>query len=103
MEMEILRSDREVFLPSPQRLLGVCVPDYSVFSLAMVLYTILPYAHFIGLAVWALWKKRAPGLLWPMVFVVVVNELLLKQVLREPRPLESCDSTYGMPSGHSLV
>ena len=31
-----------------------------------------------------------------------LNELIVKNIIAQPRPEDSCSTTYGMPSGHSL-
>lgn len=36
-----------------------------------------------------------------LIFTFVLNELILKQVFRHPRPEESCCTSCGMPSSHS--
>ena len=38
-----------------------------------------------------------------LAFVVLANELLLKNLIRDPRPPESLATSYGLPSGHTLT
>lgn len=35
--------------------------------------------------------------------VIIINEMLLKRILKIPRPVGSCNTTCGMPSGHSVT
>lgn len=69
----------------------------------MGFYSLLPYVFVAGLMVAALVRKRASPLLAPLVLMVLLNEFGLKHVIMQPRPDGSCDDSFGMPSGHSMV
>merc|ERR1712080_718912 len=43
------------------------------------------------------------GFLAFIIFIVVVNELILKKIAKQPRPDLSCNLTCGFPSGHSTM
>lgn len=80
-----------------------CLPDLSALSFVMAGYSYAPLILFLALS----WKifvhQKVPVVLLFLTAALCFNELFLKQVIRQTRPDGSCATSYGMPSGHSVV
>lgn len=59
----------------------------------------------IVLAVKLIWKRETSSLLGLgfVAIVMIVCEAILKHTIRQARPLQSCDCSFGMPSSHSAL
>jgi membrane-associated phospholipid phosphatase len=97
-------------------LLTLCSPDWSLLSWVwtelssltkqlMIAYSNVPIVVFLTALVLLLTKRTTPPLLVIVLFLAIAstNEALLKNIIAQPRPDNSCASSYGMPSGHSIV
>eukprot|EP00300_Choanocystis_sp_HF-7_P041235 c7915_g1_i1.p1 GENE.c7915_g1_i1~~c7915_g1_i1.p1 ORF type:complete len:222 (-),score=31.05 c7915_g1_i1:36-662(-) len=85
----------------------MCRPDNSALSWLMGLYSLVPLFHLGWCTVVVLTrsgKSVSHGCLLLMVITsALFNEAILKQIVKQSRPEGSCATSYGMPSGHSLV
>jgi len=77
----------------------------SIMECVAIGYGFLPYLCGAGCFL-VLVVRRS---LWPLsllmmaLLIVVINEFVFKKLLSEDRPSESCISTKGMPSSHSML
>eukprot|EP00301_Raphidiophrys_heterophryoidea_P010265 c15342_g1_i1.p1 GENE.c15342_g1_i1~~c15342_g1_i1.p1 ORF type:complete len:248 (+),score=44.95 c15342_g1_i1:37-780(+) len=92
------------------KFLALCAPDNSVFTRIMLGYSILPLLCVCLQALLILRNLHSSRLVSPHIafFVCAVtatglNEAIVKQIIKQPRPVGSCSQSYGMPSGHSLL
>eukprot|EP00743_Colponemidia_sp_Colp-15_P000522 GILK01000587.1.p1 GENE.GILK01000587.1~~GILK01000587.1.p1 ORF type:complete len:215 (+),score=25.69 GILK01000587.1:42-686(+) len=86
----------------------VSIPDadtYTALDGLAVFFSFVPYVWGLSVLCLMLIFRRLSFILWSMFLVslVVLNEAIFKQIIKEARPPESCLSTYGMPSGHALI
>ncbi|KAL6051066.1 Dolichyldiphosphatase 1 [Balamuthia mandrillaris] len=81
----------------------ICLPDLSLLSLLMGLYSFVPHALFILHCALILVFRKMPRLFLPLLLALLLSEGLLKNSFRQPRPHDSCANSYGMPSSHSLL
>eukprot|EP01068_Selenidium_serpulae_P012562 Selendium_serpulae@DN5843_c0_g2_i1.p1 len=69
---------------------------------AALAYSYFPFALFLGFGIWfAFFSQVFPYLaLIVMSFSSLVSEVILKRIVRQPRPASSAVKSYGMPSSH---
>lgn len=77
----------------------------DLVATAMIMWSLVPYLAFVVLIA-AVLLLRSTAALSPMLLfltIVILNEGIIKRVMRSPRPAGSCmyGLSYGMPSGHS--
>ncbi len=86
--------------------LDVTLPEkLGVISGINVLYSIVPWAAALVLIVAAVYHRRTTlvaGVIL-LAIMIVLNEAVLKNILKQPRPSKSCVSSPGMPSSHSVL
>ena len=100
--------DHDAACPFGTKLIGdVTLPlnaaglDYLAVLYGEVVY-LIPGALSIFVL---LWKRGSRELFFCLFgfFLVVVNELGLKRIWTQSRPMGSCNTSCGMPSGHSCI
>lgn len=89
-------------------LLEISIPFAPTLTdAAAVSYSFVPWVGSVLLFVVALDRKRevyaARLVALLLTSMIVINELVLKKVLQEPRPERSCLRSHGMPSSHALL
>ena len=77
----------------------------DVLAGAMILWSLVPYLAVVVLISTTLLLRSTAALspLGLFLSIVILNEGVVKRVLRSPRPIGSCmyGQSYGMPSGHA--
>lgn len=90
----------------------VTIPNNAgVLEYICVLYGIIPFAIIAlsamnSIMVWCYFKTIGTRDLSFYLFVswiTLLNELVFKRIVKEPRPEKSCGFTCGFPSGHSTM
>ncbi|KYR00094.1 hypothetical protein DLAC_03240 [Tieghemostelium lacteum] len=85
----------------------ICFPGDKVTSgmIVMAIFSYVPVVVFVPLFFWYLWKRSIIPLigLTSLGFALILNELILKRIIKQSRPPESCACSFGMPSGHSMT
>jgi dolichyldiphosphatase len=74
-------------------------------SLLMALYSIIPVLIPLLLLIRLIWRRDTSSLL-AFAFlglIMLCSEGILKHLVKQARPLGSCDCSYGMPSSHSAT
>jgi len=74
----------------------VCVRDNLPLSILMAVYYYVPFVLALLITIMLLVRRTTTMLLaqfW-IVFLAVLNEGILKNIIRQPRPPDSCDCTY---------
>eukprot|EP01132_Coremiostelium_polycephalum_P011220 gene11220-13745_t len=71
----------------------------------MAIYSYVPVVVFLVLFGWYIWRRSIVPLvvLISLGICLLLNEAILKNIIKQKRPIESCACSYGMPSGHSLI
>eukprot|EP00744_Colponema_vietnamica_P000814 GILI01001414.1.p1 GENE.GILI01001414.1~~GILI01001414.1.p1 ORF type:complete len:236 (-),score=70.34 GILI01001414.1:428-1054(-) len=77
--------------------------NLDFLGVVAVAYSIWPYVWFALMGLWLIVGRTTRGLLMVLLlaFVTLFNELVLKNIFVQRRPVLSCLESYGMPSGHS--
>lgn len=82
---------------------GFTLPlDPTPTNVVACLYSVLPFFAMCANVVLVVKKRRPRELLWILyaLSMSLFNEML-QSAFKEPRPVESCLTSCGMPSGHS--
>jgi len=77
----------------------VCVSDRSFLTVLMACFYYVPYALAIAIFI-ALIIRRTTTMLLALIWIIllaVLNEGILKQIIKQPRPHDSCDCTCVQP------
>ncbi|EGG19597.1 hypothetical protein DFA_00175 [Cavenderia fasciculata] len=85
----------------------ICIPQGQSVTFTVVLmaiYSYIPILLFVVLVIWYLWRRSiiAATVLASLIIALIFNEGIIKNIVKQKRPIESCACSYGMPSGHSL-
>ncbi len=87
--------------------LEISIPDSrDTITVLAVLLSFVPWVAGFGIVVAGFQSTAGSRLRLLMVLtigLIVVNEALLKRVVSQPRPPESCLKSKGMPSSHSAL
>ncbi|KAJ6235675.1 dolichyldiphosphatase 1 [Anaeramoeba flamelloides] len=86
-------------------IVSICMPDTAFFSYLMVYMSFNLYYFSVVLAILFFLLRRL-SILYIIFFTAVqilLNEKILKNIIRQDRPKGSCSDDYGMPSSHSLL
>lgn len=85
----------DVTLPSPMGILAIIA----------VLYSIVPWIAGLALIVAAIYKRRTTLIAGVVLLItlIVLSEVVLKNIIKQPRPKGSCLKSSGMPSSHSVL
>eukprot|EP01066_Platyproteum_vivax_P003163 Platyproteum_vivax@DN14053_c0_g1_i1.p1 len=77
---------------------------YTLPVLLALYYSFVPVCAFVGMFCWFLATEALFPFYGSMLLILVslVSELMIKNVVREARPVESSVGSYGMPSTHCL-
>jgi membrane-associated phospholipid phosphatase len=78
--------------------------DVTVLLVLCIVYSFMPYL----VAVYFLVRDVMRSLFYIFasilgIFIVLINEEIVKRIVESPRPLASCLKSFGMPSGHSAI
>lgn len=88
-------------------LLDITVPPtpWSPWDVLSIAYSLIPWIAAVSLLIAALTtRKRTFATCAVLLLLMIsVNELVIKRLIRQPRPERSCLSSQGMPSSHSLI
>jgi membrane-associated phospholipid phosphatase len=71
----------------------------------MIIYSMIPVIVPLLLLGWLIWKRNTSSLL-ALIFLGIVmlfSEGLFKHIIKQARPVGSCDCSFGMPSSHSAT
>lgn len=82
-----------------------CYGTLSFVSFLMIIYSLIPLIFPLLIAVRLIWKRQTTPAL-ALVFlgiIMLICEGILKHAIKQPRPVGSCDCSYGMPSSHSAT
>eukprot|EP01103_Thecamoeba_quadrilineata_P014192 TRINITY_DN4160_c0_g1_i1.p1 TRINITY_DN4160_c0_g1~~TRINITY_DN4160_c0_g1_i1.p1 ORF type:complete len:233 (-),score=15.29 TRINITY_DN4160_c0_g1_i1:144-842(-) len=93
-------------LSFPSSDLFFCLPkNYGVPHILLAFYAWVPYVILFGFGIHFLLRRTSLSffLCGLMAGIGVLNEGILKQLIKQPRPIETCACGYGMPSGHAAV
>lgn len=82
-----------------------CYSTVSFGSVIMIIYSILPTLLPVFILGFLIWKRNTSSLLALLFLglIMLVCEAFLKNVIRQARPMGSCDCSHGMPSSHSAT
>lgn len=84
----------------------VTVPDQMDFLTGLaVFYSFLPWFVTLCVMIWNVINRSILAIcnIAIGVTLIVVNELIIKKIVSQPRPAGSCLTSQGMPSSHSLL
>mmetsp|Transcript_6854 Transcript_6854/g.15797 ORF Transcript_6854/g.15797 Transcript_6854/m.15797 type:complete len:217 (-) Transcript_6854:116-766(-) len=86
-------------------IMGVCVPDLSVISSVFAVYSIFTQYLLVILLCLCLLTTRntSYGVALLGLLFVALQCWVLKWIIEDPRPKDSCDRGPGMPSAHAAV
>jgi len=89
----------------PMADLMACIPDTSITSLALAPFSWFPYIllGYYTLLFVAARKIRVVYICGLIGLIGALNEGILKNLIKQPRPELTCACGYGMPSGHSAI
>ena len=81
-------------------------PQATVWSQIMAYSSVAPFAilpyFFFMIIYWNTYKaQRNMGLL--LAIAIAMNELLIKNLIKQERPVGACADSYGMPSSHAAI
>ena len=81
-------------------------PSHASFADAVaIIYSLVPVLLVLSTLLYAVLRRTFSysGVFLLLFFVHFPVTEILKQIIKNPRPLGSCNSNYGMPSGHSFA
>ena len=86
--------------------LDVTIPQpLGIVSAICILYSIVPWAAGLVLIITMLIKRRTSLIIGValLVVMIILSEVILKNIVKQPRPSNSCLTSSGMPSSHSVL
>lgn len=80
-------------------------PVEYLVSMEMAITSTMPFMLFFLFTFYFLftWRKKYLALLLGLAIAGGINELIFKPYFKQPRPPLACSTSYGMPSGHSVM
>jgi len=108
-QQQMLQQQQQQCRGFPLADLIVCVQEHEnrpiLLSYVLAPYSFVPYGLLLCFLVSFL-RKRTSFPLLAAVFEVglaIFNEGIIKNIIKQPRPLNTCACGYGMPSGHAAI
>jgi membrane-associated phospholipid phosphatase len=82
-----------------------CYHNVTFGSVIMIIYSLIPVILPILLLVKLCWRRDTSSLLGIgfLGLIMLFSEGILKHLVKQTRPIGSCDCSYGMPSSHSAT
>lgn len=82
-----------------------CMTKVTFGSILMAIYSVIPVLIPLLLLIKLFWRRDTSSLLGLLFLgiIMLMTEGILKHIVKQSRPVGSCDCSYGMPSSHSAT